>query len=333
LVSGDLVWSKEVMMSYQEKGFVVYEDYVFAIMNSKLVKIYIPTGTQVNVTEDSVDSIDDADENSIYCTMVEKTGEMGSYVFDFHCFSFDPRQGKLNWNTKIDMNHGSIIPGKSILTIFTTNTVDKKFAVLDKSSGNVLRYEPISGRKLINNADDPAHIIFFHDNALRINKDGGTEKLIDYDKLPDWADVEGVYYDDDLFIFRKKGEIQKLDLKTGEPDFVFEYNKPETFKFDSDFGHFIGIGHKAFRLVSTENGQTVANFPLDKPITLYTLTKDEFILRADDKRLVIINKEDLKLKQSIETDKIIVNLAGSKAGLFGLVFDDGQYSIYSKEKH
>ena len=235
--------------------------------------------------------------------MLSSEKKMKTYKFDFHCLSFNPKQGKLNWNTKIDMNYGSVSSGKSIVTIFTTNTVDKKFAVLDKVTGRVLRYEPISSRKQFYNIDDKANVIFFHDNAVRINTSSGVAKLIDYDKLPDWADVSGMYCKGELYIWRKNGQIQKLDTNSGKPILVIELENGGRVRFDNYYNNFISTQGKVFKLISADSGKTVAQMPLAEPIKTFDRTKNEFIIQVADKKIVIANKKDMSIKQTIDTKK------------------------------
>ncbi|NTU61021.1 MAG: PQQ-binding-like beta-propeller repeat protein [Caldiserica bacterium] len=333
LDSGKLLWTKDIVIQ-SKVNFAVFGDAAYAVVNSRLVKIDLSTGKQSNVTEEKVESLVEHDEDSIYCTQnAFQRKENEDYKFDFHCLSFNPKEGKLNWNTKIDMNYGSVLSGKSIITIFTTNTVDKKFAVLDKATGKVLRYEPISSRKQFYNLDDRANVIFFHDNAVRMNTDSEVVKLIDYDKLTDWADVGGMYYKGELYIWRKNGQIQKLDTNSGKPKLVIELGKAGRIRFDNYFNNFISTQGKAFELISADNGETVAQMPLAEPIKTFDMTKNEFIIQTTDKKIVIANKMDMSIKQTIDTEKKIINLVGSETDLFGVVFEDGQYAIYSAQKH
>lgn len=333
LNNGKLLWTKDIAIQ-SRVNFAVFEDAAYAIIASRLVKIDLSTGKQNNVTEEKVESLVEYDEDSIYCTKnAFQRKENEDYKFDFHCLSFNPKQGKLNWNTKIDMNYGSILAGKSIVTIFTTNTVDKKFAVLDKTTGKVLRYEPISSRKQFYNIDDKANVLFFHDNAVRMNTDSRVVKLIDYDKLPDWADVDGMYYKGELYIWRKNGQIQKLDTSSGKPKLVIESENAGHVRFDNYFNNFISTQGEAFKLISADNGETVAQMPLAEPIKTFDRTKNEFIIQTADKKIVVANKKDLAIKQTIDTEKKIINLVGSETDLFGVVFEDGQYAIYSASKH
>lgn len=333
LNSGKLLWAKDIVIE-SKVNFAVFDDAAYAVIDSRLVRIDLSTGKQNNVTEEEVEHLDDYDEDSIYCMQnAYQRKENQDFKFDFHCLSFDPKQGKLNWNTKIDMNYGSITSGKSMIAIFTTNTIDNKFAILDKKTGKVVRYEPISSRRQFYNIDDKANVIFFHDNAVRMNTNSEVVKLIDYDKLPDWADVGGMYYKGELYIWRKNGQIQKLDTNSGKPKFVIELDKAGRVRFDNYFNNFISTEGKAFKLISSENGKTVVQMPLAEPIKTFDRTKDEFIIQTTDKKIVVANKKDLSVKQTIDTRKRIINLIGSETNSFGVVFEDGQYAIYSTEKH
>lgn len=333
LDNGKLLWTKDIVIQ-SKVNFAVFGDAAYAVINSRLVKIDLYTGKQSNVTEEKVESLVEYDEDSIYCTQnAFQRKENEDYKFDFHCLSFNPKQGKLNRNTKIEMNYGSVLSGKSIITIFTTNTVDKKFAVLDKATGKVLRYEPISSRNQLYNLDDRANVIFFHNNAVRMNTDSGVIKLINYEKLPDWADVGGMYYKGELYIWRKNGQIQKLDTNSGKPKLVIELEKAGRVRFDNYFNNFISTQGKAFKLISADNGETVAQMPLTEPIKTFDRTKNEFIIQTTDKKIVIANKMDMTVKQTIDTEKKIINLVGSETDLFGVVFEDGQYAIYSAKKN
>lgn len=331
LNNGKLLWTKDIAIQ-SRVNFAVFGNAAYAVIGSRLVRIDLSSGKQNNVTEEKVESLDDYDKNSIYCTQrAQLIKQNDDYKFDFHCLSFNPNQGWLNWNTKIDMNYGSISSGKSMITIFTTNTVDKKFAVLDKVTGKVMRYEPISSRKQFYNLDDKSNVLFFHDNAVRMNTDSGAVKLIDYDKLPDWADVGGMYYKGELYIWRKNGQIQKLDTNTGKPKLVIESDG--RIRFDNYFNNFISTKGKAFELVSADNGETVAQMHLAEPIKTFDRTKNEFIIQTADNKIVVANKRDLSIQQTIDTKKKIIDLVGSETDLFGVVFEDGQYAIYSASKH
>lgn len=334
LDSGKLLWAKDIVIE-SKVNFAVFDDAAYAVIDSRLVRIDLSTGKQNNVTEEEVEHLDDYDKDSIYCMQnASHRKENQDYKFDFHCLSFGPKQGKLNWNTKIDINYGSVLTGKSIVTIFTTNTVDKKFAVLDKTTGKVVRYEPISSRRQFYNIDDKANVIFFHDNAVRINTDSGVAKLIDYDKLPDWANVGGMYYKGELYIWRNNGQIQKLDTNTGKPILVIELEKAGRVRFDNYYNNFISTQDKVFKLISADSGKTVAQIPLAEPIKTFDRTKNEFIIQVADKKIVIANKKDMSIKQTIDTKEKIINLVGSESDLFGVVFEDGQYAVYSSlEKH
>lgn len=333
LDSGKLLWAKDIVVE-SKVNFAVFDDAAYAVINSRLTRIDLSTGKQNNVTDDKVEHLDDYDENSIYCMQnAFQQKENQDSKFDFHCLSFDPKQGKLNWNTKIDMSYGSITSGKSMVAIFTTNTIDKKFAILDKTTGKVVRYEPISSRKQFYNIDDKANVIFFHDNAVRMGTDSGVIKLIDYDKLPDWADVGGMYYKGELYIWRDNGQIQKLDTNSGKPKFVIESDKAGRVRFDHYFNNFISTTDKAFKLISADSGKIVAQMPLDEPIKTFDRTKDEFVIQVTDKKIVVANKKDMAVKQTIDTGKKIINLVGSETDLFGVVFEDGQYAVYSGSKH
>lgn len=326
LTNSRQVWSKEIVR-FGKDGFARFNNFIYAVINERLVKIDIETGNQTNVSNDKVDNLVNIDEDSIYCT--RDIYDYKNSSFDFHCLSFDPAKGKLNWDTKIAMNFGWVIPGKDCVAIFTSNTVDHKFAVLDKNSGEVLRYEPISSRKRIENIDDNANLIFFHNNALRMNSINGSIKLIDYDKLPDWADIGGIYFKGSLFIVRKNRQLQKLDLKTGKPVFVINLYEKEHIKIDYEKGYLIGIGNNIFRLISANTGIVLSQINLEKPIINWRFIKDGYAIQTDKKKIEIYDNQTLRHQQTIITDKEIKNLTSFDIDMFGVLFTDGQYSMYS----
>lgn len=326
LISGRLLWSKDISPKLRAR-FVVSGDSVFALVDSKLARINLTTGDQAFLSEEKFEELAGSDEKSVYCT---KSKQVSESKFDFNCYSFGLQLGKLNWNSKIDMNYGWLFPGKDTITVFTSNTVDKKFAILDSTTGEVLRYEPISSRNYLVNLDNPSDIVYFDNNALNLSTREKTIKLIDYKDLPDWAGVSGFYAKEGLFVYRKNHELQKIVQASGEPVFSLESKDNGYFKTDGVNSHLIGINDKSFNLISMSNGKTDAQYDLEKPIKSYTLTDDDFVLLLNPNKVVLLDRKNLVIRKEIETDKTIKNLVGSNAGTFGIIFDDGEMTIYSR---
>lgn len=323
---GKLAWSKGITPSIKPR-FVVFADSVFTLVDSKLAKINLETGNQSFLSDEKLEELAGADEKTVYCTKSKLVSDM---KFDFSLLSFDLQTGNQNWNTKIDMNYGWVFPGNETITVFTSNTVDKKFAVLDKVTGKVLRYEPISTRDYLPNLDNNSDIVYFHDNALNLSTKEKSEKLVEYKDLPDWAGVSGFYAKGSLFIYRKNHEMQKIDPKTGKQFFSLDFKNNGYYKTDGENEHLLRINDLEFSLVSMDEGKTVSTYQLEKSIMSYTITKDDFALLLNPNKIVLLDRKGLSLKQEIETDKTVRNLLGSNNGVFGIAYDDGQVAVYSR---
>lgn len=324
--NGKLAWSKRVTPSIKSR-FVVFADSVFTLVDSKLAKINLETGNQSFLSDEKLEELAGADEKAVYCT---KSKQISDMKFDFSLFSFDLQTGKQSWNTKIDMNYGWVFLGNETLTVFTSNTVDKKFAVLDKETGKVLRYEPISTRDYLPNLDNNSDIVYFHDNELNLSTREKPVKLVEYKNLPDWAGVSGFYAKGSLFIYRKNHEMQKIDPISGKQFFSLDFKNNGYYKTDGQNEHLLRINDLEFSLVSMDDGKTVSTCQLEKPIMSYAITKDDFALLLNPNKIVLLDRKDLSLKQEIETDKTARNLLGSNSGVFGIAYDDGEVAVYSR---